>query len=231
MQHVSTLPMTFWLTFGKNCDEMAERKAARTKITNNDVLTGTNKVDVNAVLSSITQSTIQCEPGSELAKAVKAIYTLLLRNTEVSRTDKAVIELQLISGCRIGSVLQITPKDVSEFGQVRIPPEKGGQSVIVTPQLYRDVWLGIRKQGLILSQFRDRFYFYRLYKKYGIYATIEGNTNSSVTHVMRHAAISGTESFDINERERANYAGQKSTKSQESYLPGKRKGSKNVKRD
>ena len=210
---------------------MAKRVKAVSKITQNDVLSGTIKQGIDAVLSPSAQYAIQCEPGSELAKAVKAIYTLLLRNTEVSRTDKAVIELQLISGCRIGSVLRITPNDVSEFGQVRIPPEKGCQSVIVTPQLYRDVWLGIRKQGLILSQYRDRFYFYRLYKKYGIYATIEGNTNSSVTHVMRHAAISGTEGFDINERERANYAGQKSTKSQESYLPGKRKGSKTVKRN
>jgi len=184
---------------------------------------------IEAVPGSPAQSTTLCATRIDLEASVRNVYSLLKNNSDISMTDKAVIELQLISGARIGSVLQIKATDVSEIGQVRIPAEKGGLSVIVTPIMFAEFWKKVKKSGIQISQFRDRFYFYRLYKKHGICITIEGNQNQSVTHLLRHANIAATEGFHINVRERANYAGQKSTKSQESYLPGTRVKSKNEK--
>lgn len=192
---------------------------------------GKFKSGVDDVLASSAQFSALCQASSGTGAAVNAVYTLLERNESISRTDKAVIELQLISGCRIGSVLQITPDDISEDGMIRIPPEKGGVAVIARPFVYRSVWLAIKRTGMHISTFRDRFYFYRLYKKHGIYAHIEGNDKLSVTHVLRHAALAGTEQLNITDRERANYAGQKSEKSQNAYLPGRKKRSTTTKRN
>jgi hypothetical protein len=137
--------------------------------------------------------------------------------------DKAVIEIQLISGCRIGSVLLINNTDINTTGQISIPAEKGGLAVLCTPCLYPQVWQAIRLKKIVLSQVRDRFYYYHLYKKYGIMLQLANNINSSVTHALRHAYIANSVGLNLTERERANAAGQQSTKSQESYIPTKRK--------
>jgi hypothetical protein len=141
------------------------------------------------------------------------------------------MEIQLLSGCRIGSVLLISSKDVSPIGQVRIPPEKGGKAVIVAPFLTRQFWQFFRTSNLSIGQERNRFYFYRLYKKYGIYSLVEGNQNNSVTHLLRHVAIASTENLSLTKRERANYAGQSNEQSQQSYLPKERVKRRATKRD
>jgi integrase len=192
---------------------------------------GTNGQGLDSVLQSSAQSTSSCAALTSLEALANSVYALLVHNSEIAELDKAVIEIQLLSGCRIGSVLMITGSDVSSIGQVRIPPEKGGKSVIVTPVLTRSFWQRFRSVPMSIGQERNRFYYYRLYRKYGVYALVEGNTNFSVTHSLRHASIASTESLNLTSRERANYAGQSSVTSQNSYLPGQRKQRKATSRD
>lgn len=181
-----------------------------------------DKARFEAALSPSAQYATLCSSSKMPQELLSNVYSLLYNNNDICLCDKAVIECQMLSGARISQVLHIKSCDITPAGVIKITGSKGSNSIVYTPVLYRQYWLDVRRLGVVISQFRDRYYYYRLYRKYGIYSLVVGNSNTSVTHSLRHALLSETEQLDITSVERANKVGHKSLKSQDSYLPSKR---------
>jgi site-specific recombinase XerC len=179
-------------------------------------------VRINSGEGSSAQSVKLCAGVSPVATGISVVYDLLRFNNDLTRCDKAVLEIMLISGCRIGSVLFINSNSISPNGLVLVKAEKGGRDIIVSPVLYREFWLSKRLCNWSLSSERNRFYYYRLFKKYGVYSVVCGNFKASVTHLLRHELINDSDSISFDSRTIANYAGHNSLKSQESYVTKKR---------
>ncbi len=117
--------------------------------------------------------------------------TFCVKNPQLSNVDRAVIEMQFLFGARISEILQITNADVSASGMVRIRAEKGSVNRVIRPIFEAEFWLNEANQLLPLERVFSRFYFYRLYKKYGLYGHFGNNKKASVTHYFRH--IKGAE--------------------------------------
>lgn len=193
-----------------------------------------NKLDKlrnESVLSPSAQYGTLCVGVSDSGTLLTNVYSLLYNNQELSLCDKAVIECQMLSGARISQVLQIKPTDITDNAVIRIPSSKGSNAIVYTPVIYRQYWLDVKRLKSVIAQYRDRFYYYRLYRKYGIYSLIIGNVNTSVTHSLRHALMQETEKLDITPVERAAKIGHKSIKSQDNYLTLKRIESGKAKRN
>jgi len=185
-----------------------------------------NKARIKSVSDSSAQSATLYTGQENKDTLLTNVYALLMNNRELTLCDKAIIECQLLTGARISQVLSVTHSDITDNLNVRLCGSKGSYSLVYTPVMYRAFWEYLKNSKQSLSSLRDRFFMYRLYRKYGIYTLVVGNINTSVTHSLRHALLSDTEKLQLTERERANKVGHKSTKSQEYYLTSKRE--KNV---
>lgn len=108
------------------------------------------------------------------------------QQSSLTETDKAVIELMYMWGLRVSEVLNITCADVSRTGNIRIKALKGSNFRVVRSSVYEWFWLNADSSLLPLKNVFSRFYFYRLFKRIGLYGTFGNNSNQSVTHYFRH---------------------------------------------
>lgn len=108
---------------------------------------------------------------------------------EYSSYECAVIELLVLYGLRISEVLNINATDIFPNGQIRIRGAKGSEDRMIYAIRSRKLFEFMRINQLSLPSTYNRFYFYRLFKKKGIYAQFGGNFNNSVTHYFRYSYI------------------------------------------
>lgn len=103
-----------------------------------------------------------------------------------SPTVLAIAEIILRGGLRINDALGVIPSDVMFDGSLMVRQGKGSQPISVVPIVYRQFWFDFAKvEGHTDFVFSDK-YFYRLFKKLGIYGKFGTNGNNSVTHYARH---------------------------------------------
>lgn len=107
-------------------------------------------------------------------------------NPTLQPFELAVIELLFMWGLRVSEVLQVNCSDISRSGNIRIKALKGSNFRVVRSSLYESFWLGADSSLLPLNSIYSRFYFYRLFKRLGIYGHFGNNCNNSVTHYFRH---------------------------------------------
>lgn len=100
--------------------------------------------------------------------------------------ELAVIELMFMWGLRVSEVLQVNTSDISKSGNIRIKALKGSNFRVVRSSLYSSFWLDSDATILPLNAVYSRFYFYRLFKRVGLYGHFGNNCNNSVTHYFRH---------------------------------------------
>lgn len=141
----------------------------------------------------------------------------VLKNPELSRTDKAVIELMYLYGLRISEVLSIKSTDVSTIGHIKIRSKKGSNFRVITSLYFPSYWSLEFRLSLPLSDYYSRFYFYRLFKKMGYYQKLSGHNNFSVTHYFRHRLVTDLKSQGFSLQDIKDFLGHKSIKSTEYY--------------
>ena len=127
--------------------------------------------------------------------------TSLMRKIATSDTTpkvvKAVAWLLFEHGLRITEVLNIQKCDISRQGRIRIKGLKGSNDRIVTPIMFAQFWQSLPDFMLPLGSVYSRFYFYRWFKRIGIYDVFGNNKRFSVTHMFRHhLALSLKNEFD-----------------------------------
>lgn len=148
-----------------------------------------NQLSDNSAKGLPAQFTGLCETGN-LYNAKSTIATIIsLKNNELGHYEKAIIELQFLFGLRISEVLNINYSAVSADGSIRIRGLKGSSDRQVYPVVYRNYWLTTKHNRTIFPSSYNRWYFYRLYRKKGIYHMFQNNGNQSVTHLARYSYI------------------------------------------
>lgn len=141
---------------------------------------------IKSVPSPCAQTTTPCGSGSPGISNGFDLEVFMSNASGLSVLEKAVIELMFMHGLRISEVLNIDQSDISKSGAIRIKALKGSSFRVVQPALFKEFWLKNCSQLLPLRTVYSRFYFYRLFKRLGLYAYFGTNSNASVTHYFRH---------------------------------------------
>lgn len=140
---------------------------------------------------------------------------------ELQTFELAVIELMFLWGLRVTEVLQITCADVSRSGNIRIKALKGSNFRVVRSSVYSSFWLNSDSSILPISSVFSRYYFYRLFKRLGLYSHFGNNVNNSVTHYFRHLRGLDVQNSFADWELTASALGHKSTKSTVYYAQDK----------
>jgi len=178
-----------------------------------------NKQGTKAVLSSSAPTTILCQPGKQGCSVSEVAWSAIMNRSDLVMMDKAIIELQLLSGARISQVLKISAKNIASNGVIKIVGSKGSSDIVISSIMFRSFWLSIKSSGLSISDHRDRFYMYRLYRQLGIYGKFGTSGKQSVTHSLRHELFTGMDELQVSKEVAAQKVGQKSMNSQNYYRP------------
>lgn len=147
------------------------------------------------------------------------IEALILRMLEdgISENIVAYVALHAQSGCRISDLLAVDYRSISKHLNISILQGKGSMALVIQPLYFRDYWQIVRDAKLTPMASFNRFYFYRLYKKYGIVSHSPGSVNNSVTHAFRFKLAQDIQSIDNNKDRVQGALGHKSKKSTQHY--------------
>lgn len=172
----------------------------------------------SSVKSSNAQIPDLCYPGNLSALDLSVDHLLSHHCKELGTYEKAILELQVLYGLRITEALNIRYSDITSLGAIHVKGLKGSMDRLVYPVNYRNFWLVFSSNRVILSRGYNRYYFYRLYKKLGVYSIVSGNKNSSVTHLLRYQYIISLMKQNLELEEIRQLIGHKSIKSTLHYV-------------
>lgn len=130
---------------------------------------------------------------------------------------RAYVSLHYYSGARISDLLQVDYTSISSRLNISILQGKGSQALTIQPVHYREFWQRVRDNRLTPMQNYNRFYFYRLYKKYGITISRGSHKNNLVTHAFRRELAIDLHSIDGNIKRAQGALGHRSASSTEHY--------------
>jgi len=159
------------------------------KIYGNKNRNNINHVRVKSDQTLSAQNTELCESWSKAKPLISVNKLLTCASSGLSVFDRAVLELQFLYGARISEVLSIKPSDISPNGHIKLTGSKGSDNRIVYAIMFKDFWEGMRINGWCIPTSYNRFYFYRLYKKKGLYLIFGNNVKNSVTHSLRYGYL------------------------------------------
>lgn len=108
-----------------------------------------------------------------------------LRKAKYPDLFLAYVSLQWQSGSRISDLLRVDYSCISPHLQITIEQGKGSKPLIVQPVHFRDLWRVVRDSRLSPARNWSRFFFYRVYKRYGIVIKSDNLKYDSVTHSFR----------------------------------------------
>ncbi len=191
------------------------------KTTNHDLIMHDYKSStsrgVKPVPNPSAQTTSPLHGNSKQLADVTALLSNLLCNDVVPEPVKAVAALMFEHGLRISEVLRIEKKDISPSGHIRIKGLKGSHSRVVLAGTLRTFWTNSPDYMFPIGDTYSRFYFYRWFRKMGVYKIFGDNKKYSVTHLFRHAlALQFKEDFNDTQLTQK-YLGHKNIKSTEHY--------------
>jgi len=131
--------------------------------------------------------------------------------------DRIVIQLLISSGLRISEVLSISGQDVASDGSILIHGKKGSDVRYVSAMQFSQ-WLGANPVYFANQiRYRNRFFYYRLFKRLGISRIMSGNKNNSVTHLFRYAFVERIKNMSGNLEETAQIIGHKNPANTKRY--------------
>lgn len=173
----------------------------------------TTQLPVNSVRSPSAQTSTLCTSRLNKYEAldVHARNFLLRANEPLSL--KAIIALMYQEGLRVSEVLSINPGSITSDLHIIIRGKKGSGTRIITPVFFREFWERYRCSTWNIAAEYNRFYVYRLCKKYGLYITNSSGKRSFVTHSFRHNIISSLINKVKDTADVQHYIGHKSHKS------------------
>lgn len=163
------------------------------------------------------QSTKVLHGRGQVDTDLNVLYSQIAANKFTSELDMAVIELLMFYGLRISECLRIQPTDIKSNGYIRIKGVKGSKDRLVFPYNNAQYWLTTLKYQCPIGNVYSRFYFYRLFKRLGLYELFSGHKNKSVTHYFRQKLMRSLESENVERTTRSDFIGHKNKKSIEHY--------------
>ena len=130
----------------------------------------------------------------------------------------AGVGLMFSAGLRVSDLLSIDYRNVSINLIIEVPQSKGSNTLTVQPIYYRDVWRLIYDNKLAPFSLYDRFFMYRLFKKYSLQINNGSGRNASVTHAGRKYLANAMYSDKENIESAKKALGHKSANSTRYYI-------------
>lgn len=144
---------------------------------------------INSVLSSSAQFATMCIGQEPVEDSLTRLLTQAYANKSIGLTDFAVLTLMNDNGLRISEVLNIKHTDITSNNSILIKGLKGSRDRLVYPRLGGDYWAKCKALGGCEHIGRNRFYYYRLCKRFGLGQGFAGKTNVPTTHAFRHKFV------------------------------------------
>ena len=130
----------------------------------------------------------------------------------------AGVGLMFSAGLRISSLLLIDYTCISSNLVITIKQLKGSNTLYAQPIYYRDVWRKVYDNKLSPFTLYDRFFFYRLFKRYDLVLKNGAGRNDSVTHAPRKYLANEMYSVENDIQAAKSALGHKSSSSTKYYI-------------
>lgn len=173
---------------------------------------------INSANNTPTQITTLCEQAATAFAGMMIVEVVKRVEKEKGLAEALVVDLMLTNGCRISEVLRIRPEDILSEHRVLVRGLKHSADRICSLSCSWSLnKLKCAESDLYFGRY-NRYYFYRLFKEYGIYGKVKGNKKQAVTHFPRHVLASSLASCGCSPEVIQKEIGHKSRKSTEHYL-------------
>lgn len=149
-------------------------------------------------MSSVILKGNKSEPNPS-AQIIKLCDGGMVAETQMGKYDDVVKKLKDVNiklwvlvrilfdnGLRISECLNIKGTDISFNYQVKVFGLKGSSDRLINCSEFKDVLKLYRGSFVLVFNEFNRYYIYRVLKKYGLCHTYSGNVRASVTHQGRH---------------------------------------------
>lgn len=177
-----------------------------------------NLAPSNSVLTPTAQFTTLCD--TRITQFIELIESSVIAGNQfnLSKYERALIELQYLYGLRVSEVLGIKHSDIDTAGFIRVQGLKGSNSRTVVSVHFKHYWLRVRSLQIELSCLANRFYYYRLLKRIGCYNFVSTQVNDKVTHLFRYAVVYRMLISGASLQEVQQFLGHRSLESTQHYL-------------
>ena len=172
---------------------------------------------INTVSKPSAQNTTLCAQVNDQMTAIEAKVSAIMTSSFCSSLDKVLIDLLYTNGLRISEVLQLKSSDIDARGNVFVKGLKGSNDRLCQCTYMKSELLYLRSTNSHLFSYTNRFYYYRLFKKLGLYIVYDSNENKAVTHSLRHSYIYSLQNITNNIESTAQIVGHKNSKSTTHY--------------
>lgn len=112
----------------------------------------------------------------------------MMRNRHVDEVLIHSIALMFQSGCRVSSILNLSPADITANGRVILRQGKGSNPMIIVPSFEPHWWLEIRSSGFNPFYYLNYMRVYRTFKDYALTMPDSFGTKNAVTASARKTA-------------------------------------------
>lgn len=141
----------------------------------------------------------------------------LMETADIPLAVRAFVSLHYYSGARISDLLAVDFTCISRNLNISILQGKQSQALTVQPVHYRDFWIRVRDNELKPMELYNRFYFYRIYKRFGIVISRRKGKNNLVTHAFRKLLADDMQQLDGNIKRAQGALGHRSVNSTKHY--------------
>jgi integrase len=176
-----------------------------------------NQLLTKSVPSPCAQTATLCDFPQVPLAAFYSDFDKIMTRKDIAETDKAIIELVILGGFRISSLLRLQSRDVMHDLSIMVKQDKGSSSILFTSVYCRDFWRRFKQLGMNPFYGLSRFYYYRLFIKLGLSMRFEGNKNHSVTHLGRHMRGLNLKGQNICINDKESILGHKNIKNMQYY--------------
>lgn len=154
------------------------------------------------------------QPKSDITNVVES----LLANPNISDTTKLMIDLMYTNGLRVSELLRIRGTDILHNGSYVIHASKGSSDRIGHVSTQKVLFLSHLGSPYPIFDGYSRQSVYNIFRKHGISSATFGNTNRSVTHLLRHNYIESVMAASGSLQCTQSAVGHKSTRSTLHYI-------------
>ena len=112
----------------------------------------------------------------------------MMRNRNVDEVLIHSIALMFQSGCRVSSVLNLSPADITANGRVILRQGKGSNPLILVPSFEPQWWIEVRTSGFNPFFYLNYMRIYRTFKDYALTMPDCFGTKNAVTASARKTA-------------------------------------------
>ena len=119
----------------------------------------------------------------------------MMRKRNVDEVLIHAIALMFQSGCRVSSILNLSPADITANGRVILRQGKGSNPLILVPSFEPQWWQEIRMSGFNPFFYLNYMRIYRTFKDYALTMPDSFGTKNAVTASARKTAAQDV--FDV----------------------------------